>query len=102
MVLDTGATHSAVISQVAVSLGIPVGDYSTVRVTGVTGTAIVPTISVDRMQMGDLLMSPSTLPVLADVFGGAQGVLGTEGLSDKGDRDADGPGGVHDEIAVLG
>ena len=83
MVLDTGATHSAIISQVAVSLGIPVGDYSTVRVTGVTGTAVVPTISVDRMQMGELLMSPSTLPILADVFGGAQGVLGTEGLSDK-------------------
>ena len=83
LVLDTGATHSAIIPQVADSLGIPVGGYSTIRVTGVTGTAVVPMISVDRMQMGELFMSPSTLPVVADVFGGAQGVLGTEGLSDK-------------------
>ena len=83
MVLDTGATHSAIVAQVADSLGIPVGAYSVIRVTGVTGSAIVPQISVDRMQVGDLYMSPSTLPVVADVFGGAQGVLGTEGLSDK-------------------
>lgn len=83
LVLDTGATHSAVIPQVASSLGIPVGDYSMIRVTGVTGTAVVPSISVDRMQMGELYMSPSVLPVIADVFGGAQGVLGTEGLADK-------------------
>jgi predicted aspartyl protease len=83
LVLDTGATHSAVIPQVASSLGIAVGDYSMIRVTGVTGTAVVPSISVERMQMGELLMSPSVLPVIADVFGGAQGVLGTEGLSDK-------------------
>ena len=83
LVLDTGATHSAIVPQVADSLGIAVGDYSVVRVTGVTGSAVVPMISVDRMQMGELFMSPSTLPVVPDVFGGAQGVLGTEGLSDK-------------------
>ena len=83
LVLDTGATHSAIVPQVADSLGIPIGNFNVIRVTGVTGTAIVPMISVDRMQMGDLLMSPSNLPVVADVFGGAQGVLGTEGLSDK-------------------
>jgi predicted aspartyl protease len=83
LVLDTGATHSAVIPQVATSLGIPAGGYSMIRVTGVTGTAVVPSIAVDRMQMGELFMSPSVLPVIADVFGGAQGVLGTEGLSDK-------------------
>ena len=83
LVLDTGATHSAIVSQVAASLDIPVGNYSMIRVTGVTGTAIVPSVSVERMQVGELLMSPSELPVVADVFGGAQGVLGTEGLSDK-------------------
>lgn len=83
LVLDTGATHSAIVAQVADSLGIPVGNYSMIRVTGVTGTAIVPSVAVDRMQVGELFMSPSVLPVVADVFGGAQGVLGTEGLSDK-------------------
>jgi predicted aspartyl protease len=83
LVLDTGATHSAVVAQVATSLGIAVGDFATVRVSGVTGSAIVPTIAVNRMDVGELSMSSSILPVVADVFGGAEGVLGTEGLADK-------------------
>jgi predicted aspartyl protease len=83
LVLDTGATHSAIVAQVANSLGIPLAMFSTVRVTGVTGSAIVPTISVNRMDVGELSMTSSVLPVVADVFGGAEGVLGTEGLSDK-------------------
>jgi len=83
LVLDTGATHSAIVAQVANSLGIPVGTLSTIRVTGVTGSAVVPTIFVNRMDVGELSMMSSVLPVVADVFGGAEGVLGTEGLSDK-------------------
>jgi predicted aspartyl protease len=83
LVLDTGATHSAIVAQVATSLGIPVSDFSNVRVTGVTGSAMVPTVAVNRMEVGELSMDSSVLPVVADVFGGAQGVLGTEGLSDK-------------------
>src|SRR5690242_14700824 len=83
LVLDTGATHSAVIPQVVDSLGISLAEARTVRVTGVTGSAIVPTIAVDRMEVGELSMDSAHLPVVADVFGGAQGVLGTEGLSDK-------------------
>jgi predicted aspartyl protease len=83
LVLDTGATHSAIIAQVADSLGIPLAAASTVRVTGVTGSAIVPTVEVERMEVGDLSVDSTMLPIVADVFGGAQGVLGTEGLSDK-------------------
>ena len=83
LVLDTGATHSAIISHVVTSLGIPVSTLTNVRVTGVTGSAIVPTVDVNKMQVGELWMDAATLPVVADVFGGAEGVLGTEGLSDK-------------------
>lgn len=83
LVLDTGATHSAIIPQVVDSLGISLAQATTVRVTGVTGSAIVPTVPVDRIEVGDLSMDATHLPVVADVFGGAQGVLGTEGLSDK-------------------
>jgi hypothetical protein len=82
LVLDTGANHSAVTARTAQLLGtVPSQDGSTV-VTGFTGSAVVPTIRVGRMEVGDLLLGPATLPVLADVFGGAQGVLGTEGLSE--------------------
>jgi Aspartyl protease len=83
LVLDTGANRSAVTVRTAQSLGIaPVVDGET-RVTGFTGSAMVPTIHVDRLEVGDLLMGPQNLPVLADVFGGAQGVLGIEGLQNK-------------------
>jgi hypothetical protein len=82
MVLDTGASHSAIISRVADSLGLS-AQNDPVLVRGVTGAAVVPAIRVDRMEVGDLLIEPSTLPIVADVFGGAEGVLGREGLPDK-------------------
>jgi Aspartyl protease len=83
LVLDTGASHSAIIAAVAASLGIPVSDTANVRVSGVTGSAMVHAIPVDSLEVGELSIEPSTLPIVADVFGGAEGVLGTEGLADK-------------------
>jgi hypothetical protein len=82
MVLDTGASHSAVISRVTTNLGIAAESHP-ILVRGVTGAAVVPAIRVDRMEVGDLLIEPSTLPIVADVFGGAEGVLGREGFADK-------------------
>jgi predicted aspartyl protease len=82
LVLDTGANHSAVIPSTAAALGLP-GAATAVVVTGFTGSAVVPTISISRMEVGDLLLGPTVLPVVADVFGGAQGVLGNEGLAGK-------------------
>jgi len=82
LVLDTGANHSAIIPSTAAALGSPGATTASV-VTGFTGSAVVPTITVDRLEVGDLLLSPTTLPVVPDVFGGAQGVLGNEGLAGK-------------------
>jgi predicted aspartyl protease len=83
LVLDTGASHSAIISRVADRLGIPARQADSVMVRGVTGSAVVPAVRVDRLEVGDLLIQPTTLPILADVFGGAEGVLGREGMPDK-------------------
>jgi hypothetical protein len=83
LVLDTGANRSAVIPRVAAELGESARTNSTIRVRGVTGTALVPLVRVERMEIGDLLLAPVKLPVVADVFGGADGVLGSEGLRDK-------------------
>ena len=83
LVLDTGANRSAVITSVAELLGPSAKTDQTVRLRGVTGTAIVPVVRVSRMEVGDLLMEPAMLPVVQDVFGGAEGVLGNEGLRDK-------------------
>jgi hypothetical protein len=82
LVLDTGASHSAIISRVADSLGMS-GQTDTILVRGVTGSAVVPALHVDRMEVGAVLIEPSTLPIVADVFGGAEGVLGREGMPDK-------------------
>ena len=82
LVLDTGANRSAITTRAAQSLGgSPL--MATTHVTGFTGTAIVPTLHVSSMEVGDLLIGPTDLPVLSDVFGGAQGVLGIEGLANK-------------------
>lgn len=83
LVLDTGATTSAILAPVAEELGLPTDATGRSRLQGVTGTAIVPHVIADRMEVGDLLISHAKLVIVPDVFGGAQGVLGTEGLGDK-------------------
>jgi predicted aspartyl protease len=83
LVFDTGASRSGVTAAVAAALGIAPDESRRLRLRGVTGTATVPTIRADSFQLGDLLLQPLTLPVLADAFGGAEGILGTEGLDDK-------------------
>jgi hypothetical protein len=80
LVLDTGANHSAVIQRTADALNKP-QSAETAHVTGVTGSATVPTLRVGSMEVGELLLGPTFLPILPDVFGGAQGVLGREGLA---------------------
>jgi hypothetical protein len=82
LVLDTGASHSAVTAGVVQSLGIPL-DASLVRLRGVTGTAIVPGIHAESLLVGDMLIRSTLLPIVPDALGGADGVLGTEGLLDK-------------------
>jgi predicted aspartyl protease len=83
LVLDTGATHSAVTSLVALALGIPTNESPPVILRGVTGYATVPTIRVDTLTVGDLSVDSPILPIVPDALGGAQGILGAEGLAGK-------------------
>jgi predicted aspartyl protease len=83
LVLDTGANRSAITARTAQLIGAPPEQDGMLRVTGFTGSATVPTIHVSKMEVGDVFIGPAELPVLSDVFGGAQGVLGFEGLADK-------------------
>jgi hypothetical protein len=82
LVLDTGASKSAVLARVADALGVLMKP-SNMRVHGVTGSALVGSIVVDRLEVGDLLIESTALPVVPDVFGGADGVLGGEALNGK-------------------
>jgi Aspartyl protease len=83
LVLDTGASHSAITALVAVALGIPTDQSPPVMLRGVTGYAIVPTIRVDTLSVGDLAVDQPTLPIVPDALGGAEGILGSEGLVGK-------------------
>jgi hypothetical protein len=83
LVLDTGSSHAAVNSSVAAALGIPLTDKNVVLLRGVTGSRIVPTITVDSLIVGDLQFRPARLPIVVDALGGADGVLGTDGMEDK-------------------
>ncbi|MFO1295022.1 MAG: retropepsin-like aspartic protease, partial [Rubrivivax sp.] len=83
LAFDTGASRSGVTAALAAKLGLAPDEKRTLRLRGVTGTSRVPTIRAERFQVGDLLLEPLTLPVLADAFGGAEGILGTDGLGDR-------------------
>jgi hypothetical protein len=83
LVLDTGASHSAVTAMVALALGLPTDKSAPVTLRGVTGSATVPTIQVDTLSVGDVAVDSPILPIVPDAMGGAQGVLGSEGLADK-------------------
>jgi hypothetical protein len=82
LVLDTGATRSALIPRVVEQLGLTMKPDGA-RVRGVTGSAVVPTVKVRSLEFGELRVDDVTLPIVADVFGGADGVLGGDGLRDK-------------------
>ena len=82
-VLDTGANRSAITAPVATKLGIPVRSDDVVTLRGVTGTRNVPWIPIDSLVIGDLELRSKRLPIINDALGGAEGVLGTDGLQDK-------------------
>lgn len=81
LVLDTGASRSVITSQVAAILGIAPDPSRSVLLRGVTGTIEVPSIRVDLFAVGDVILTPATLPIVTDALGGAQGVLGTDGFA---------------------
>ena len=83
LVLDTGASDSAITAPVAQALGLVPESSHVVLVQGVAGSAIVPTVPIASLTVGDLDIASVKLPVIADALGGAEGVLGTAGLTDK-------------------
>ncbi len=83
LVLDTGASQSAVTAQLAAILGIVPGGGPNMMLRGVTGSATVPTIRVASLTIGDLELDGPILPIVPDAMGGAEGILGTKGMAGK-------------------
>jgi len=81
LVLDTGASNSAVVAEVATDLGLI--STGAMMLHGVTGSATVPFITVNTFVVGDMEEQSKMLPIVPDALGGADGVLGMESLEGK-------------------
>jgi Aspartyl protease len=83
LVVDTGASHSAVTPRVAQILGYSGESQHTATLRGATGSVTVPMIPIESLEVGELLIQPRRLPVVPDALGGAEGVLGMDGFANK-------------------
>ena len=83
MILDTGANQSVLTTSVASFLGLEPAADRMVRLNGVTGSRVVPTVIVDRFETGDLLQENLQMAIMNTVSGGAEGILGMQGFSGK-------------------
>jgi predicted aspartyl protease len=81
-ILDTGANRSVIGASLAEKLQLPPSERSLVAVHGVTGSGVLPAVRVRQIQAGSLEVGRNKdIPVLAQpVLGGADGILGIEGL----------------------
>lgn len=83
LVLDTGASGSAICASVADLLGMAPDPSRPVLLRGAMGSVAVSTVRVDSFEVGDVIVTSATLPIVPDALGGAQGILGMEGFGDK-------------------
>ncbi len=81
-IVDTGANQSVITARVATALGLTWGDRS-VKLTGVTGSLMVPTVPIDRLATGELQQQGLEIPVIGSVMGGGDGILGMQGFAGK-------------------
>jgi predicted aspartyl protease len=81
-VLDTGANRSVLTPQLAAHLGLPVSTTNRLTMTGVTGSASVPTVAVDWIKVGDVELRDVQLPVAAGLSPDVSGTLGVDALPD--------------------
>jgi predicted aspartyl protease len=84
LVVDTGASHSTFSPQLAAALGLAPSLEAPLLLNGVTGAAEVPTVTVARIQAGDMLVRNAQVPVvLSSIMAGADGILGVAGLRNE-------------------
>ncbi len=83
-IVDTGANHSTISPGLARSLGLQPAELSSIILDGITGTAQVSFVTINRLQAGDLTIESTALPVVwAPVMAGADGILGAAAITEK-------------------
>ena len=83
LVLDSGATASEITAQVARALDLIPDESQRVLLRGVVGSAAVPVVQVQSLTVGDLSFGHLRMPIVPDALGGADGILGTDGMRDR-------------------
>jgi len=79
-IIDTGANSSVISPALAQRLSLTLSPPDSMTLSGVTGSALVPTAKIDTLTAGDIELHDLTLPVLDSILDGADGVLGVEGF----------------------
>ncbi len=83
-VVDTGASRSSVGQSLVNALGLQMSSVPTLQLEGITGSAAVSAVTIDRLRAGSLSIQHMPMPVLwAPVMAGADGILGMAGLTDQ-------------------
>lgn len=83
-VIDTGASGSSVGPSLVQALGLKVGKRPSLQLEGITGSAPVAAVTIDRLRAGTFDIQHAAMPVLwAPVMAGADGILGVAGLTDQ-------------------
>jgi predicted aspartyl protease len=81
-IVDTGANESTISPKLAAALGLAPSISRSLRIAGVTGTEIVPSVSIESLRAGALVIAHSQLPVIwSPIMTGADGILGAAGLA---------------------
>ena len=84
LVVDTGASHSTFSPRLAAALGLAPSFDAPLLLNGVTGVAEVPTVTVARIQAGDMIVKDAQVPVVtSSIMADADGILGVAGLRDE-------------------
>jgi len=83
-VIDTGASRSSVGPSLVQALGLKMSNAPSLELEGITGSAPVSAVTIDRLRAGTLDIQHTPMPVLwAPVMAGADGILGVAGLTDQ-------------------
>jgi predicted aspartyl protease len=83
-IVDTGATHSTITPNLVRVLGLKPAQVPAIVLNGITGTAQVSAVTLDKLQTGDLTIDGLVVPVVwAPVMAGADGIFGAAGLTEK-------------------
>ncbi len=80
-IVDTGASRTVISPRLVERLGLSASTEQPLTIHGVTGAGSVPSVKIDELRAGDIVLRDRRLAVIEPhVFAGADGILGVEGF----------------------